>query len=243
MGWLALANTWPLAAVFLVSFIICLRSYLKTHHIISLHFTLAFLSFVLTYAIWGVRALVVAEVSTIEPMYWYWIMVYFTAAFGIFNMDLATISFLKGINNKALVTFIKAIFGVTFASVVYILLFTQVNLELLTLSGISDLNFADQWLKYYLFIVLGIFILIPNGIFYYYLKISQKTSPAHKKVKILMIGFLIMSLGFSMDAVRLPNDLLMFIFRMIVLLGGLIIMIALFYKVKSGSIEAEVEQK
>ena len=236
MGWLALANTWPLAAVFLVSFIICLRSYLKTHHVITLHFMIAFGSFILTYAIWGIRALVLPE--SIDPMnadqmYWYWILVYFTASLAIYNMDMATISFLKGMHNKALVMAIKVVLTLTFASCAYILLLTPVNLDLLTLSGISDFNFADLWLKYYLFVVLGIFILIPNGIFYYYIRISDKSSPARKKVKILMIGFLVMSLGLSMDALRLESDLLMFIFRMVVLAGGIVVLIALFYKVKA----------
>ena len=77
---------------------------------------------------------------------------------------------------------------------------------------------------YYNFAII-LYIIIPNAIFLNYLRNEDdKKSFGYKRVRIIELGVLLFCIGIAGDGMRLGGDVGILIFRLIMLVGGIVTM-------------------
>ena len=226
-----LLTTWPLFFTFIICTIVTLRSYLRTKNKTSLLFMLSFLFFGTTYLIWGLRVALIDANAPAQEFYWFWILVYFFGGLALIFQDFATVQFLKSEKRAKLVNFLIILIALSFAGVVYFLFFNQFDTKLVVLSDVTDLDIDNIIIKGYLFLSMGIYILIPNAIFIYFIKVAD-SGFVRKKVCMIEIGVLLTCIGMGLDGVRIADNFGMILIRWLVMIGGLIIIAGLVYRKK-----------
>ncbi|TXT62842.1 MAG: membrane protein of unknown function [Promethearchaeota archaeon] len=226
----SIIGTLPIVIVFGLYFIITINSYLKTKNLSTIFFSLSFLATTLTYTVWGLRVFLLPQydphISNLLP---YWTSAYLFASLSLIFLDFACIE-LSGIENKRIKQIIYSIILITY-SILVAILFIGFEVEITTFMDVSDLSISNIFVYAYFILLLLFYLTLPNIVFINYIRTSiLKTSLTYKKVRTIEMGLSLFTIGTILDGARFPSNIGILIARILIMIGGLIMLIGFTFK-------------
>jgi len=221
---IGIIGTFSIVIVFLLCFGLTLNSYLKNPNSTKILFMIWSISVSLTYLSWGLRVLLIPQLENdINILYPYFACAYGFGGLALIFLDFATLN-LTRMKKSTLIKLLRIIILISF--IIVIIAFT-IGFEtgLTTFMDVSDLKILNPFVYYYFTFIILFYVFFPNAIFIKYLiEAPSKTDPSYKRIRIIEVGILLFSISIALDGIRLPSNIGILIIRLILMIGGLIIM-------------------
>lgn len=227
---IGIIGTFPIVVVFGICFVLMLRSYIKNPNRAKIFFMAWVVFTLLTYLTWGIRVLFIPQFEpNTKVLYPYWALAYAFGGSAMVVLSIAAIemSKLRELSYKKYLITIILITGIS----TFFILLIGFEVALIIFMDVSDLTITNPFVYIYFTILIIFYLFFPNAIFINFLiRSPEKDSFTYKRIKILELGILLFSIGTALDGMRFPSNIGILIARIILLMGGLIIVRGLLMK-------------
>lgn len=227
---ISIIGIFPIVILFTICFGLTLRSYLKNPNRAKIFFMGWAIAVVCIYLTWGIRVLIIPQFETdTKVLYPFWALAYALGGSSMVALDFATIE-MSEIKKSTYKKYIIIIILVTWIST-FVILFIGFEVALITFMDVSDLMISNSFVYFYFTILILFYLFFPNAIFIRFLiKSHDKTEFIYKRIRIIELGILLFSIGIALDGMRFPSNLGIFIARLIIMIGGILMVKGLLMK-------------
>jgi len=226
---IGIIGTFSLVIVFFIYFIATFFSYLKAKHPSKLFFMGSFLSTVLTFFVWGLRVILLPQnepnINTLLP---YWTIAYIFAALYLVFLDFAIFELIGGEKKSIYIKLMSIIITILYIIVVIILII-GFDVGIVTFMDVTDLQIKNPFVSYFFLLLILFYLSIPNIFFILYLRRFPRTSKLYRKMIYIELRLFLFSFGAILDGARFPSNIGIFIARIIIMLGGIVMIIGFYY--------------